>query len=80
MAERILAQWEPPSWRPAVWRIFSYVDVNILEIGPRTVGPVRNPVLKYRVRLFSLVPLFWESNPKLQSGWCKTQPQAHRGI
>jgi hypothetical protein len=30
--------------------------------------------------LFSLVPLVWESNPKLQSGWCKTQPPAHRGI
>ena len=22
--------------------------------------------------LFSLVPLVWESNPKLQGGWCKT--------
>jgi hypothetical protein len=32
------------------------------------------------VRLFSLVPLVWESNPKLQGGWCKTQPPAHRGI
>jgi hypothetical protein len=30
--------------------------------------------------LFSLVPLVWESNPKLQGGWCKTQPPAHRGI
>ena len=32
--------------------------------------------------LFSLVPLVWESNPKLQGGWCKpvTQPAAHRGI
>jgi hypothetical protein len=38
------------------------------------VGPVRNPVLLHRVRLFSLVPLVWESNPKLQGGWCKTQP------
>jgi hypothetical protein len=28
--------------------------------------------------LFSLVPLVWESNPKLQGGWCKTQPPAHR--
>jgi hypothetical protein len=37
MAERILAQWEAPSWRPAVCRNFSYVDVNILEIGPLTV-------------------------------------------
>jgi hypothetical protein len=30
--------------------------------------------------LFSLVPLVWESNPKLQGGWCKTQPPAHWGI
>jgi hypothetical protein len=30
--------------------------------------------------LFSLVPLVWESNPKLLGGWCKTQPPAHRGI
>ncbi len=35
------------------------------------MGPVRNPVLEHRVRLFSLVPLVWESNPKLQGGWCK---------
>jgi hypothetical protein len=41
MAERILAQWEAPSWRPAVWRKFSYVDVNILEIGPRTAAAER---------------------------------------
>jgi hypothetical protein len=33
------------------------------------MGPVRNPVLLHRVRLFSLVPLVWESNPKLQGGW-----------
>jgi hypothetical protein len=32
------------------------------------------------VRLFSLVPLVWESNPKLQGDWCKTQPPTHRGI
>ena len=32
------------------------------------LGPVRNPVLLHRVRLFSLVPLVWESNPKLQGG------------
>jgi hypothetical protein len=30
--------------------------------------------------LFSLVPLVRESNPKLQGGWCKPQPPAHRGI
>jgi hypothetical protein len=31
---------------------------------------------------FSLpvVPLVWESNPKLQGGWCKTQPPDHQGI
>ncbi len=38
------------------------------------VGPVRTPVLQHRVRLFSRVSLVWESNPKLQGGWCKTQP------
>jgi hypothetical protein len=38
-------------------------------------GPLRNPVLKHRVRLFSLVPLVWESNPKLQGGWCKPNHQ-----
>ena len=39
------------------------------------------------MRLFSLVPLVWESNPKLQCGWCKTQPPSnypasrrHRGM
>jgi hypothetical protein len=37
--------------------------------------------------LFSLVPLVWESNPKLQSGWCKSNHQPiggsdpnHQGI
>ena len=25
--------------------------------------------------LFSLVPLVWESNPKLQGGWCKPNNQ-----
>jgi hypothetical protein len=39
------------------------------------------------VRLFSLVPLVWESNPKLQGGWCKPNHQPiggsdpnHQGI
>jgi len=38
------------------------------------------PILSrpYSVRLFSLVPLVW--NKKLQGGWYKTQPPAHRGI
>ena len=44
------------------------------ESARHALGPVRNPVLLHRVRLFSLVPLVWESNPKLQGGWCKTQP------
>ena len=48
--------------------------ITKLFAGGGGVGPVRNPVLKHRVRLFSLVPLVWESNPKLQGGWCKTQP------
>ena len=43
------------------------------------VGPVRNPVLLHRVSLFSLVPLVWESNPKLQGVWCKTHHQTDRG-
>ena len=45
------------------------------------LGPVRNPVLEHRVRLFSLVPLVWKSNPKLQGGrgWCKTAGRARRG-
>jgi hypothetical protein len=37
--------------------------------------------------LFSLVPLVWESNPKLQGGWCKPNHQPiggsdpnHQGI
>ena len=36
----------------------------------------------HRVRLFSLVPLVWESNPKLQGGWCKAEPpaRAHRSV
>ena len=29
MEERILAQWEAPSWRPAVCKKFSYVEVKI---------------------------------------------------
>ena len=42
------------------------------ESARHALGPVRNPVLLHRVRLFSLVPLVWESNPKLQGGWCRT--------
>jgi hypothetical protein len=30
--------------------------------------------------LFSLVPLVWESNPKLQGGWCKPNHQPIRGF
>jgi len=49
------------------------------ESAHHALGPVRNPVLLHRVRLFSLVPLVWESNPKLQGAWCKTHHQADRG-
>jgi hypothetical protein len=35
-------------------------------------GPCGPRYFKHRVRLFSLVPHVWESNPKLQGGWCKT--------
>ena len=50
---------------------------ELLSDTPLGMGLVRNPVLSHRVRLFALVPLVWESNPiepKLQGGWCKTQP------
>jgi hypothetical protein len=47
------------------------------------MGPVRNPdgtreepgTLTQGGALFSLVPLMWESNPKLQGAWCKTKTQ-----
>ena len=42
--------------------------------GVREVGPVRNPVLEHRVRLISLVPLVWESNPKLQGVFITAVP------
>jgi len=44
------------------------------------VCPSRTGTREEPGTLFSLVPLVWESNPKLQGGWCKTQPPAHRGI
>jgi hypothetical protein len=52
------------------------------------IGPVRNSVLQHRVApCFSLVPLVWELNPKLQGGWCKPNHQPiggsdpnHQGI
>jgi hypothetical protein len=47
---------------------------RIMEDMCYEMGPVRNQILYHRVRLFSLVPLVWESNPKLQGGWCKIQP------
>ena len=61
-------------------------------VQPPELGPVRNPMMmpfncshrnknvsKHRVRLISLVPFVWESNPKLQGGWRKTEPPDHRG-
>ncbi len=48
------------------------------------LGHVRNPVLQHRGRLFSLVPLVWESNPvpNLQGAWCnlKSEPPAQRSL
>jgi hypothetical protein len=42
MEERILAQWwKAPSWRPAVFKKRSYVDVKIREIGPQTALAAR---------------------------------------
>jgi hypothetical protein len=37
-------------------------------------GTREEPGTLIQVRLFSLVPHVWESNPKLQGGWCKIQP------
>jgi hypothetical protein len=50
-------------------------------VCPSRTGTSEEPgTLTQGGALFSLVPLVWESNPKLQGGWCKTQPPAHRGI
>ena len=40
----------------------------------RAEACVRNPVLEHRVRLFSLVPLVWELNPKLLSRVAGARP------
>jgi hypothetical protein len=64
-------------FRPLVvsqWGSGGYPQPPEVCVFITAVGPVKNPVLLHRVRLFSLVPLVWESNPKLQGGWCKTQP------
>jgi hypothetical protein len=53
--------------------------VPITKLFAGGMGPVRNPVLQHRMRLFSLVPVVWESNPKLQGGWCKDEPTDNRG-
>ena len=42
--------------------------------------PVRNPVLSHWVRLFSLVPLVWESNPNLLGDWCISARPNHKSI
>jgi hypothetical protein len=49
------------------------------DIGGHVVRETTG-TLTQGVALFSLVPLVWESNPKLQGDWCKTQPPAHWGI
>jgi len=46
----------------------------------RDVGPVRNPVLSHRVRLFSLVPLVWESNPNSRVAGARPNHQADRDL
>ena len=43
------------------------------------LGPVRNPVLSHRVRLCSLVPLVWESNPNSRVAGARPNHQADRG-
>ncbi len=65
------------------------------ETTSRGLGPVRNPVMMMMSflsltqggDLFSLVPLVWESSPKLQGVWCKPNHQPiggcgpnHQGI
>ena len=56
------------------------VDTQRRRFGCREsdfVGPVREEpgTLTQGGALFSLVPLVWESNPKLQGGWCKPKHQ-----
>jgi hypothetical protein len=47
--------------------------------GPGLSGTREEPgTLTQGGALFSLISLVWESNPKLQGGWCKTQPPANR--
>jgi hypothetical protein len=46
----------------------------------RADGIREEPGTLQRVRLFSLVPLVWEFNPKLHGGWCKTELPAHRDL
>jgi len=44
-------------------------------------GTREEPVtLTQGVSLFSLVPLVWELNPKLQGGWCKPNHQPVGGF
>ncbi len=47
--------------------------------GPGCPGTHEEPgTLTQGVALFSLVPLVWESNPKLQGGWCSVETQCLR--
>jgi len=58
-----------------IQRKLNFVSVRTIKGWSSSgLGPVRNQVLYHRVRLFSLVlvPLVWESNPKLQGDWCKS--------
>jgi hypothetical protein len=63
MEQRILAQWEPLSWRPVVCKSFSYVDVKIREIGPRTVLAARLAEQRRQLspQMMGRIPtLFWQ--------------------
>ncbi len=61
-----------------------HVDPSAVLLVPCLVG-VSDALLQKIVAdlpgvLFSLVPLVWESNPKLQGVWCKPNHQPIRGF
>jgi len=51
----------------------------VLREEPGTLSGTREEpgTLRQGVALFSLVPLVWESNPKLQGGWCKPNTEVY---
>ncbi len=57
----------PSCFRPAAWKD------SLQSCGTRDGTREESCTLTQGVVLFSLVPLVWELNPKLQGGWRKTQ-------